>query len=427
MPILFSRPDTTTVRVGETEVLVAVSSSSGKATSEFIAKQFSDVLHAERAYMGGQLPVNKYAFLLHFLTPGQPSIGTGALEHNYSSLYVLPDYPQEYFIQPLKDIAAHEFFHIMAPLNVHSEEIRYFDFNDPEMSRHLWLYEGVTEYFSHHAQLVHGITDMEYFLNQMQEKANDALNNYDDALPFTELSTECLTIHHAQYGNVYQKGALIGLCLDVLLREESNGEMGLMDLMLALKEKFGADKPFKDEQLFREIGKLSYPEARKFLKKHVSGKHTLPLKETFAAIGVEFTPPYMTKQFTFGNISLAYNAEANRLVVSDIDYINDFGKKMGYHKGDEIISINGKTFDDNNPMALLQSEQQNFVEGELLTVELMRKDKTGVERKVILSAPLEKVDVPGTPSLKRMTKTSADQQQVLKQWQQGAKALPLRS
>ncbi len=426
MPILFGKPDTTTVHVGEAQVLIAVNSPSGRATSAFIAKHFADVLQAEREYMGGKLPVNKYAFLMHFLTKGQ-HVGTGALEHNYSSLYVLPDFPQEQFIQPIKDIAAHEFFHIISPLNVHSEQIRYFDFNDPEMSKHLWMYEGVTEYFSHHAQLVHGITDMDYFLTQMQNKVESALGSYDDALPFTELSEDCLTKHHAEYGNVYQKGALIGLCLDVILRQESAGEMGLMDLMLDLMQKFGKDQPFKDRKLFNEIKKLSYPEAKRFLKRYVDGKETLPLKEIFNAIGIDYMGPGTTRQFTYGNISLGYNAEANRVVVNSVSNLNAFGKKIGYQVGDEIKTINARTFDPENPMALFNSELLNFVEGQNLAIEVVRRNAQGQEQTVVLSASIEKVEVPGVPSLKPMTKLSEEQKAMQSHWQQGAKKLSVRS
>jgi predicted metalloprotease with PDZ domain len=40
----------------------------------------------------------------------------------------------------------HEFFHIVTH-SIHSKEIQDFDYNDPKMSEHLWMYEGVTEYF----------------------------------------------------------------------------------------------------------------------------------------------------------------------------------------------------------------------------------------------------------------------------------------
>ena len=42
----------------------------------------------------------------------------------------------------ISDIAAHEFFHVVTPLHIHSEIIENFDFETPVPSEHVWLYEG---------------------------------------------------------------------------------------------------------------------------------------------------------------------------------------------------------------------------------------------------------------------------------------------
>jgi predicted metalloprotease with PDZ domain len=268
---------------------------------------------------------------------------------------------------------------------------------------------------------------MDYFLSEMQGKIANTLNHFDDALPFTELSKDCLTTHRAQYGNVYEKGALIGLCLDVVLRKASGGQMGLMDLMLAMMQKFGDEHPFRDRRLFSELRKLSYPEVGKFLKKYVDGKAPLPLKETFRSLGIEYTPPGKMQQFTYGNISLGYNADVNRVIVVSTANMNAFGKKMGYQDGDEIVSINGRNFDPENPMGLFYTEQMNFVEGESLVVEVVRKDASGKEQRLTLSAPVEKVEVQGTPSLRPMTSLTETQKAMQSEWMQGAKVVPARS
>ena len=53
-----------------------------------------------------------------------------------------------HFTSMIKRVALHEFMHIITPLNLHSEQIGNFDYVDPKMSKHLWLYEGITEYFA---------------------------------------------------------------------------------------------------------------------------------------------------------------------------------------------------------------------------------------------------------------------------------------
>jgi predicted metalloprotease with PDZ domain len=54
----------------------------------------------------------------------------------------------------MMDVVSHEFFHIVTH-HIHSKEIQDFDYNDPKMS-HLWMYEGVTEYFANLSKSIKG-------------------------------------------------------------------------------------------------------------------------------------------------------------------------------------------------------------------------------------------------------------------------------
>ncbi|HLT24290.1 MAG TPA: hypothetical protein VK004_04125, partial [Ignavibacteria bacterium] len=163
-PLMYTLPDTTVMNVGGAEVIVAVYSPNKLVTSKFMADGFKKVLEAQKEYLGGTLPVDKYAFIMYFQDmegyesdAGVGGFAFGALEHSYSSVYFMPDAPENDLIDDMLRIAAHEFFHIVTPLNIHSEEIHYFDFNEPQMSEHLWMYEGVVEYFAHHVQVQYGI------------------------------------------------------------------------------------------------------------------------------------------------------------------------------------------------------------------------------------------------------------------------------
>ena len=99
-----------------------------------IVNMLKDILNAENDFMEG-LPVKHYTFLFHF-----ENIGAGAWEHSYSSEYILQEAPlTENFREEIKDIVAHEFFHILTPLNIHSELVAKFNFVKPVMSQHLMV------------------------------------------------------------------------------------------------------------------------------------------------------------------------------------------------------------------------------------------------------------------------------------------------
>src|SRR5690606_39875427 len=78
------------------------------------------------------------------------------------------------------------------------------------------------------------------------------------------------------YINVYQKGALIGMCIDILMREESNGTRSMLSLMKELSNKYGKNKPFVDDNLIAEITAMTYPSVGEFLNTYVVG--TTPIR-----------------------------------------------------------------------------------------------------------------------------------------------------
>jgi predicted metalloprotease with PDZ domain len=393
-PIMYCRPDTTFVEVGGARVLVSVYSPNKKVTSAFIAKNIDAVLNAQKDYLGGTLPVKKYAFLIYLIDHNTGSGATGALEHSYSSMYVIPEMDSTSMAQTMRDVAAHEFFHIVTPLNIHSEEIGNFDFNNPKMSEHLWLYEGLTEYAAHHVQVKYGLIDFDQFFEVIQEKMEEAQKFYNDSLSFTFMSKNVLdSAYHPQYQNVYAKGALIGMCLDIQLRYLSNGKYGTQELMRDLAKKYGKSKSFRDEDLFSDIEKLTYPEIRKFLDNCVRGNKKLPFEQVFEMVGLKFVAREEKQEISLGGFGLGFNPVSNRAVIYDAAEMNEFGKKMGYKEGDEIITFNGQALTLDNVKTIIYDYLTKTKPGEKLKVEVARKDKKGREKIKMLKAKVKPTKV----------------------------------
>jgi predicted metalloprotease with PDZ domain len=289
-PILVAAPDTVLLKVGEADILISVFSPNQVIKAAQIAEKILPLLKSQQAYLGGTLPVKNYAFLVVMSTHLKNG-SYGALEHAKSSFYYLPEYNISTIGSTIRDVSAHEFFHIQTPLNFHSEEIGNFDFQKPKMSRHLWLYEGLTEYAAHHTQLQGGLKTLAEFREEMTEKANRAQDDYNDKLAFTKLSLGALDKYKDEYGNVYQKGALIGFCLDLFLRKETNGAYGTQQMMRDLAAQFGPTKSFKDEELFEIIARTTkVPAVKQFFADYVSKGEKLPLAELVESIGLEFGP-----------------------------------------------------------------------------------------------------------------------------------------
>lgn len=291
-PIIYAKPDTTSFIQGSTRINVSVYSATGKVKSGQIANWLKPMAAALHNFLDG-MPVESYHFLYFFDDPFASQAvrgngGYGALEHNHSSLYYLPEVPLEHQLKSLVDeVSSHEFLHILTPLNLHSKEISNFDFTNPKMSRHLWLYEGVTEYFAHLVQLQNGIIDEKQFMKNMREKIGQAKRNWNFSM--TEMSANVLTENfRPRFESVYNKGALLAFGLDLLIRDKTNDSINLKDVVLAFANKYGPEKPFNDSSFFDEFVAASHPDVRGYIDIYIEGSRPLPLKQFFNLVGYEY-------------------------------------------------------------------------------------------------------------------------------------------
>ncbi|AKQ46046.1 peptidase M61 [Rufibacter radiotolerans] len=387
-PMLYSKPDTAMLKVGNADVLIATYAAGGGQRSKDLAQNVKTILEAQKNYLGGTLPVDKYAFLIYIDNKQNRTGAYGALEHSYSSVYYFPEMPPPMLADQVRNISAHEFFHIVTPLNIHSEEIGNFDFSHPKMSKHLWLYEGVTEYFAHHVQINQKLIELPAFLEEMRSKIIASQQQYNDGLAFTELSLGALDKYEKEYGNVYQKGALIGMALDIRLRELSGGKYGIRNLMKDLSQTYGKDKSFKDEELFDKITALTYPEIRDFFRQYVEGTQKIPYADIFRKVGITYQPAGVQKRISLGRPTIGYDQASGHLVIASVENLTSFGKQMGYKAGDQLWQINGEDLTLRNAQDLINKHVVNGKEGSHLTIVVGRKDANGTVKPVELKAKL---------------------------------------
>lgn len=315
-PVMVSRPDTTSFKLGGAKVTIGVFTENGRELSQEIYAQVATSMKAIEAFLEGDLPVENYVFIFYIkdhtefegLFTGQEiKIGTiikairtlagkgfGALEHGNSSVYYLPDFGGTTVLDGMADVCIHEFFHILTPLGLHSEEIGNFDYIDPKMSQHLWLYEGITEYFAGISQLKGEVIDEEtYVRNSLRGKIRAADRYPTKKMSFTEMSENVLrNPYKKQYAQVYQRGALMGALLDIRIMELTQGQKDLHDVILTLRDTYGPENSFKDDAIIGEFVALVHPDLQQFFDDYVTGRKELPIETYFEKVGISYDRRY---------------------------------------------------------------------------------------------------------------------------------------
>jgi predicted metalloprotease with PDZ domain len=281
-PILLGKLTKANTKVRNTNVELYTYSKTGKITSEKLLGSMTNMLVAADAFLNG-LPVNRYTFLFHF-----EDKDAGAWEHSYSSEYVMAekDWSEE-FGKKMTDIAAHEFFHVVTPLNIHSEIIEKFNFVNPTPSEHLWLYEGTTEWASHKMQLTYSIKTLDDYFKELSTKVRVDDRFYDKTYSLSKISLTSYTPEgQKQYGNIYMRGALVAGLLDIRLLELSGGKKGYREVINELAKEYGPTKSFPEKEWFDIFTKKTYPEIGDFFNRYVKNAEPLPLAEYYEKIGV---------------------------------------------------------------------------------------------------------------------------------------------
>lgn len=394
-PIMYSKPDYTEFNVEGMDIVISVYSPKGKYKASDITPETEKFMRAQKKFLGKFNANKKYTVLLYLSDPSSKDAkGFGALEHTTSTTVVMPEMmPLEALKEQLKDVVSHEFFHIVTPLSVHSREIHYFDYNNPKMSEHLWMYEGITEYFANLFQVNQGLISEDDFYKRMADKIEQA-NAMNDKMSFTKMSKNVLNPPYKdQYLNVYQKGALIAMCIDIQMRELSGGKRGILSLMQDLSNEFGSNKPFNDEDLFPTITRITYPEIGAFLEKYVAGETPIPYDVYFAKMGVKNTKiqvpgnpflkdqrkPYITIDQSSKEIKTLPNASENIFMTT-----------LGIKANDHILAINGTNYNLDNIYDLIMSSE-NWKEGDEISVKIRRDNKEQIlNGKIVL--PKEEKD-----------------------------------
>ncbi len=345
-PILYAKPNTVSFKINDITVTLSVYSPNNVYTAASLKERMEKMMGAQKAFLGDIDGTKEYNILLYLSKMDETdATGFGALEHHTSTVVVLPEtMSKERLEQVMVDVVSHEFFHIVTPLTVHSKEIQFFDFNDPKMSQHLWMYEGTTEYFANLFQIQQGLIDEKEFYKRIMGKINNA-KSYDDTMSFTVMSKNILSEpYEKNYANVYEKGALINMALDITLRELSNGEKGVLWLMKELSKKYGNNTPFEDDKLIDEIVGMTYPEVRSFFDAHVIGNTPIDYNKYIAKVGLTtgkskkksgYLVPYIDVDQSNGNaIFIRKGIELNSSLVD-----------LGVQGGDVIERINGTSID----------------------------------------------------------------------------------
>jgi predicted metalloprotease with PDZ domain len=333
----------------------------------------------------GKAPFSRYVFMLNAMEDGY-----GGLEHRASTALVanrrdLPRRDQPGLTEgyvTLLGLISHEYFHTWNVKRLKPAEFMRFDYSRENYTRLLWFFEGFTSYYDDLLLRRAGLIDSARYLKliartvsgvratpgqQVQsvaESSFDAWNKYyrqDENTPNATVS-------------YYTKGSLVGLLLDLHLRQAGQS----LDVLMRRLWKGCPGGALTEEAVLAEVAALGEPALAESLRGWVHGRGELPLTEALAAAGVQWGEEKAGWAASLG-LKLSEGPVTGVQVKSVL--LGGAAAAAGLCAGDELLAVDGWR------IRRLDDARQWVAEGQACELLVVRQQRVRSLRLKPLAAP----------------------------------------
>lgn len=273
-----------------------------------LTRMLSQIVNYETGMMGGA-PFPEYTFFLHV----GPNYGGGGMEHANCTAISVDSFAQ------LANVSAHEFFHLWNVKRIRPQALEPVDYTGEMYTRALWFAEGVTSTYAAYTLVRTGLWSHAQFLadlgkqiNELESRPARAWQSAEESSLDTWLDKYSLYNRPEFSISYYNKGQLLGVALDILIRDATDNRASLDDVMRRMNREYAERGQFYDdsagveravEEVVSEAKPGSAPNAplsaeldedlragsidfADFFKRYVSGTDEMPFADLLARAGL---------------------------------------------------------------------------------------------------------------------------------------------
>ncbi len=308
-----------------------------KTTREHTTETIRRITSAEIQLMRGA-PFDEYLFIYH-IGPTLAGAG-GGMEHANSTAISVD------FVGSLANVTAHEFFHLWNVKRIRPQSLEPVDYTREQWTRVLWFAEGVTSTYAAYILTRTGLWDRKDFYDDIARQIAELESRPARRWKSVEEASldawfeKYLFYRRPDYSiSYYNKGQLLGLLLDVLIRDSTDNRASLDDVLRALNEEFGRKgRAYRDTADIRAVAEaVAGHNFEEFFSRYVTGTDELPVANYLARAGLALT------ERTQSVADLGFwpsRGPEGKTVVTLLEP-GSAAERVGVREGDELLSING--------------------------------------------------------------------------------------
>jgi len=257
---------------------------------EQIVAALHKIVAAATTWMSDR-PFDSYMFVYHF--PRGPA--GGGMEHSYSTAIDLSADTMKQTLDVLTSVSSHEFFHLWNVKRIRPQALEPVDYTKENYTRALWFSEGVTSTAEGTIQLRAGLLDEKLYLARLGAEITELERRPAHLTQSAEESSLDAWLEGNPYYrrpersiSYYNKGELLGVMLDLAVRDTSQGRASLREVLQWMNANYAQKGRFFDDTNGVRVAAeaVAHADLGWFFTKYVAGTDEIPWNDFFRSVGL---------------------------------------------------------------------------------------------------------------------------------------------
>lgn len=360
-----------------------------------LRRDVQKIVETQVELMGGEIPYRDYTFILHLRANtggGLEHLNSTALGYQRFGFRIQtgeratssapnPNEAPERDYRGFLSLVSHEFFHLWNVKRIRPDALGPFDYTQENYTKLLWVAEGITDYYADLALRRAGLITQAEFLAGTARSFQSMQGTPGRLVQSAEESSfDSWIKYYRQDENsvnsqvsYYDKGAILGLLLDLEIRKRSSGAKSLDDVMRYLfTEFFKKNRNYTPVDFQKACEMMAGASLADFFSKYVRGKDELDYNAALDAAGLRLETSAAAGSNTAAD-RIFFGAdlveEDQKLMVRQV-YAGSPAYDQGLNAGDQIVALDNMRVTRNFFNARLAEKKP----GDLVNLTIFRFD-----------------------------------------------------
>ncbi|HVP51541.1 MAG TPA: PDZ domain-containing protein [Terriglobales bacterium] len=327
---------------GSVNYRIVVHAATGDYDMGRLIEMVRTIVRYETGWMDDR-PFNEYLFIFHF----SRGPGGGGMEHANAAVIEMSADGAKYDPVTLASLTAHEFFHLWNVKRIRPQSLEPIDYTHEQYTTALWFAEGVTNTVADYILLRANLIDETRWLRYLEQE----IGAYERRPAHLTQSVEDASVDtwlekYPDYQlpqrsiSYYNKGELIGVLLDLAVRDATAGQKSLRDVFRWMNRNYAQKHKFypDTEGVRQAVEAVTGRNFKDFFSTCVTHAAPLPYNDYLKTVGLELKPRKEVAPYAG---FIAVRNFDGPTVIAAVDESSE-ARRQGLVIGDVILLVNGK-------------------------------------------------------------------------------------